>query len=180
MKITVMTGSPHKQGTSFLLADNFIRGAEEAGNEVFRFDCAFKTVHPCIGCEACGKGTSACAFPDDMRELAPHLLEADLIAFITPLYYFDMSAQIKTVIDRFHGYNIQMRGRKCDTVLLVTADLPYKWVMKGVTSHYEAMLHYLGWNDRGRVLALDCGDLEAMMKTDFPEKAYEFGKSLTD
>jgi len=50
MKITVITGSPHKRGTSSLLADEFIRGAEISGHKVFRFDSAFEDVKPCLGC----------------------------------------------------------------------------------------------------------------------------------
>jgi NAD(P)H-dependent FMN reductase len=49
MKVLVLTGSPHKQGTSALLADEFIRGAKESGNKVFRFDSAFEDVHTCKG-----------------------------------------------------------------------------------------------------------------------------------
>ena len=55
MKITVITGSPHKNGTSARLAEEFIKGAESAGHKVFRFDGAFKNVHPCIACEKCHK-----------------------------------------------------------------------------------------------------------------------------
>lgn len=51
MKIVVLTGSPHKQGTSGLLAEKFIEGAKKAGHEIFRFDAAFSNVHPCIGCD---------------------------------------------------------------------------------------------------------------------------------
>ena len=54
-KVTVVTGSPHKRGASFLLADEFIRGAREAGAEVFRFDAAFKRVTACSGCDHCGR-----------------------------------------------------------------------------------------------------------------------------
>ena len=49
MKVTVITGSPHKKGTSALLADEFIRGAQEAGWDTFRFDAAFEKVSPCLG-----------------------------------------------------------------------------------------------------------------------------------
>lgn len=55
MKIVVITGSPHKRGTSNYLVENFIKGAEEANNEVFRFDSAFNTVNPCLGCNVCRK-----------------------------------------------------------------------------------------------------------------------------
>ena len=51
MKIVVVTGSPHKQGTSALLADKFIEGAQAAGHEVFRFNAAFEDIHPCQGCD---------------------------------------------------------------------------------------------------------------------------------
>ena len=54
MKIVVVTGSPHKAGTSALLADKFIEGAESKGHEVFRFNAAFEDIHPCRGCDACG------------------------------------------------------------------------------------------------------------------------------
>ena len=95
MKITVITGSPHKNGTSARLAEEFIKGAESAGHKVFRFDGAFKNVHPCIACEKCHKTNSGCAFKDDMQELDPHLLESDGIVFVSPIYYYDVTAQIK-------------------------------------------------------------------------------------
>ena len=54
MKIVVITGSPHKAGTSALLADKFIEGATNAGHEIFRFNSAFEDIHPCQGCDHCG------------------------------------------------------------------------------------------------------------------------------
>ena len=54
MKIVVLCGSPHKAGTSALLADKFIEGAQAAGHEVFRFNAAFEDINPCRGCDACG------------------------------------------------------------------------------------------------------------------------------
>ena len=53
MKITVISGSPHKEGTSAVLVQEFIRGAEEAGHEVYRFDAAFRKIHPCMACDKC-------------------------------------------------------------------------------------------------------------------------------
>ena len=62
IEILVITGSPHKKGTSALLTDEFIRGAKEAGHEVNRFDAAFEDVHPCIGCGKCIYGKNPCVF----------------------------------------------------------------------------------------------------------------------
>lgn len=69
MKIVVITGSHHKNGTSAHLAAAFIRGAEETGHEVCRFDAAFRQVHPCIACETCHNTDRGCAFADDMKTL---------------------------------------------------------------------------------------------------------------
>ena len=85
MKTLVITGSPHKNGTTALLANEFIAGAEEAGGQVVRFDAAFKNVHPCIACEKCHSGNGGCAFKDDMERLNPELLEADAVVFISPI-----------------------------------------------------------------------------------------------
>ena len=62
MYIVMITGSPHRHGTSALLADEFIRGATESGHAVFRFDAAFECVHPCIGCDTCRCGKSHVCF----------------------------------------------------------------------------------------------------------------------
>ena len=74
MKILVLTGSPRKNGNSNTLADNFIKGAKEAGHQVVRFDAAFKNVHPCTGCNACGMN-GPFVFKDDfefVRRLCLH------------------------------------------------------------------------------------------------------------
>ena len=71
MKIVVITGSHHKNGTSAHLAAAFIRGAEETGHEVCRFDAAFRQVHPCIACETCHNTNRGCVFADDMKTLYP-------------------------------------------------------------------------------------------------------------
>lgn len=68
MKITVITGSPHKNGTSALLADKFIEGAKEAGHEVFRFNAAFEKISPCLGCDHCMMGSNPCVHNDSMNK----------------------------------------------------------------------------------------------------------------
>ena len=56
MKITILTGSAHPKGTTNTLATAFAEGAQTAGHEVFRFNCATAKVRPCIGCNQCGCG----------------------------------------------------------------------------------------------------------------------------
>jgi NAD(P)H-dependent FMN reductase len=178
MKITVITGSPHKEGTSALLADEFIKGAIEAGHDVFRFNAAFETVSPCTGCDTCGMGNAECVLKDSMIGLYPHLLAADLIVFITPLYYFGFSAQIKTVIDRFYAVNSLLMGSGKKAMLLSTAWNNDDWTMQNLAAHYKTLVRYLRWSDSGMLLATGCGTREMIERTDFPDKAYKFGKSL--
>ena len=121
MKLVVLTGSPHRMGSTSLLADHFVKGAEAAGHEVFRFDAAFEEVHPCIACDKCQQGRNACIFADGMAKLNPHLLEADAVAFASPLYYYGLNAQLKAVIDRFYGNDTALRKYPKKAILLMAA-----------------------------------------------------------
>ena len=82
MKVLVITGSPRKHGNSSKLADEFISKCKNLGIEVFRFDTAFKNIHPCIACEKCHSGDGSCAFKDDMEELRPRLIESDGVVWL--------------------------------------------------------------------------------------------------
>ena len=65
----MITGSPHKDGTSNVLACEFIRGAEEAGHDVYRFDAAFEDVSPCRGCDSCRVHGGKCVYSDSMDKI---------------------------------------------------------------------------------------------------------------
>lgn len=178
MKITVITGSPHERGTSFLLADKFIEGAEAAGHEVFRFNAAFEDINPCRGCDHCGMN-GPCVYDDAVsRQLMPHLLEADVIALITPLYYFGMSAQLKTVLDRFYAKAASLNGSSKRTVLMATAYDDREKVMDALVHHYKAWAEYHSWQDAGMVLAVGCGARRQIEASQYPEEAYKLGLNL--
>ena len=176
MKILVLTGSPRKGGNSNTLADNFIRGAEEAGHQVFRFDAAFKEVHPCIGCNKCGMN-GPCIFKDDFEFVRQHIVDADMVVFATPMYYFGISAQLKAVIDRFYAINGQIHRPKKATLIMTYADnSPEKENV--IINHYKVLLNYLGWQDAGQIIASGVWPVGAVNNTDYPRRAYELGKSL--
>ena len=78
MKIVVLSGSPHKHGTTSKLVDSFIAGAEAAGHEVVRFDTAFMKIHPCIACEKCHTEYGKCVFADDMVQIGNALANSGL------------------------------------------------------------------------------------------------------
>jgi len=176
MKILVLTGSPRKNGNSATLADHFIRGAKEAGHEVVRFDAAFRKVHPCIACNACGMN-GPCVFKDDFEFVREHIVDADCVVFATPMYYFGISAQLKAVIDRFYAINGAIHVPKKAVLLMTYANTAASEAVP-IKSHYEVLLNYLGWRDAGQVIAPGVWPVGAVRHTDFPEQAYRLGKSI--
>lgn len=98
-KVLVITSSLRKGGNSDTLAEYFAKGAEEAGNEVEVLSLADKTVGFCKGCFACQK-TQKCVINDDAVEIAEKMKNAEVIAFATPIYYYSVSGQLKTMLDR--------------------------------------------------------------------------------
>ncbi len=174
MKILVLTGSPRKNGNSCFLAESFIQGARAAGHQITRVDCAFAKVHPCIACEKCHTA-GVCAFADDFTKgIRDALIEADMVVFASPVYYYGISAQLKAVIDRFYAVDDKIHGGKKAALLLTLADTD-SVTAKPALAHYEGICGYLGWQDVGRIIALgqwNAGDVKA---SGYPEAARELG-----
>ena len=97
--ILVITASLRKGSNSELLADELICGAKEAGNHVEKVCIRDKEIAFCRGCLACQK-TGGCVIKDDGDEIARKMLSADVLVFATPIYYYGMSGQMKTMLDR--------------------------------------------------------------------------------
>lgn len=177
MKIVVLTGSPRRNGNTNHLAGQFIKGAEEAEHEVYRFDCAQRKVSPCIACNRCGMN-GQCVFDDDFAELRPHLVAADMVVFASPMYYFGFSTQLKTVIDRFYAINGQIKGvSKRAAFLMAYANTDPKEA-EPMISHYHTLLRYLGWHDSGMVVAPGMWPAGAVNNTEYSRRAYELGRNI--
>lgn len=104
MKITVITGSPRKNGNSFATTKAFIDEAERLGHSVMRFDAAFMKIGGCHDCQTCYRTGKACSFDDDFNIIAPHILDSDAVVFTMPTYWYSIPAQIKGVIDRMFSF----------------------------------------------------------------------------
>ena len=178
MKIVVINSSPHseEQSTSRYLAAKFVQGANDIGHEVFVFDAANETTNPCRGCDQCGMD-GACIFDDAIEtKLMPKMLKADLLVLVTPLYYFGMSAQLKTVVDRFYSRTTKLSGKK--SMLIATAWNSADWTMDALKTHYETLVRYMSWEDVGQVLAAGCGSRQLIERSEFGDMAYKIGAGL--
>lgn len=175
-KILVLNGSPRKNGNTARLAEEFSKGATESGHEVVRFDCAFKNVHPCVACGKCGMN-GACVFQDDFNFVKQNIVDADFVVFASPMYYFGISAQLKTVIDRFYSANGAISKPKKAVLILAYADTSDSTATP-VLSHYKHTIGYLGWEDFAKVIAKGVWQAGSVDSTPYIKQAYELGKSI--
>lgn len=177
MKIAVLKGSPNINGSSNMLAENFIEGALESGHEIIEIDAAHADISPCIGCVHCGYEGN-CVLNDDMDDFRQQILSSDMLVFVTPLYYYGMSAQLKTLIDRFCSRNFSIQQRNFKSALLTVAYNSDDWTFDVLEAHYDTLVRYLNLNDCGRVLGYGCGTPSMTKSSKYPCDAYELGKSL--
>lgn len=118
-KVTVISTSIRPNSNSELLAKSFAEGAEAAGNEVTFITLKDKDIRFCRGCLSCHQ-TGKCIIQDDVAPIMDAVLQADVVAWATPIYYFEMSGQMKTLIDRMNPmYPKDYRFR--DVYFLATA-----------------------------------------------------------
>lgn len=177
MRIVVLEGSPNKKGSSNLLADAFIRGVKEAGHVVEIIDAAHADLHPCTGCVHCGY-EGPCVQKDDMELFRKQILRADMLVFVTPLYYYGMSAQLKILVDRFCAINSSIHRKNMKSALIAAAWNADDWTFEALECHYKTLVRYLNLDDRGMVLGYGCGTVSMTKQSQYPDKAYQLGKKL--
>lgn len=178
-KIVVITGSPRKNGNSFAMTDAFIDAAKAKGHTITRFDAAMKKVGGCRACETCFSTGKACTFDDDFNTIAPAILEADVIVFTMPVYWYSIPAQIKGVIDRIFSMVVggkDIAGKEC--ALITCCEEEDMSVMDGVRIPIERMAALNKWKMAGEVLipgVLNIGDIH---KTEGCRKAADLAGAI--
>lgn len=99
MKVLIISSSPRKDGNSDVLCNQFAKGAAAAGHEVEKVNLREKTLSPCRACYGCMKN-HVCVIQDDMAEIFPKLVGADVIVLASPVYFYSLCSQMKILIDR--------------------------------------------------------------------------------
>lgn len=118
-KVIVISTSLRHGSNSDMLADKFVEGANSAGNDVEKISLVGKDIQFCKGCLACQK-LGKCVIKDDVNDIMAKVLDADVVVWATPIYYYEMSGQMKTLIDRMNAmYPLDYKFR--DVYLLTSA-----------------------------------------------------------
>lgn len=118
-KVIVISTSLRRGSNSDMLAERFAEGAKAAGNEVEKISLAGKDIQFCKGCFGCQK-LGRCVINDDVNGIMAKVVQADVVCWATPIYYYEMSGQMKTLIDRMNAmYPMDYKFR--DVYMLSTA-----------------------------------------------------------
>jgi len=153
--ILVLNGAARKNGNTTQLLEAFIGGAKSAGHNFETFYMQTMDIHGCTGCEGCKNAPKGCDNPcvqnDDMANIYPAFMKADVIVFASPLYFWGITGPLKTAVDRLYAVvnSLGIEDFRRESVLLMTArSSDYSKAI----SWYERFESYLGWKNLGEVL----------------------------
>lgn len=188
--ILVVRGGGRANGNTAKLVAAFARGAADAGHAVEVVSLDEVQVNGCLGCNACRFG-KPCVQKDGFNALAPKIRAADLLVFASPLYFWTLSSKLKAFIERFYCLAEEdpapPLGRyerypvKASALLMTSAD-DFFWTFEQAARYYQlAIVNYIGFEDKGMLLAGGCGDTNGRPRigeTTHLEEAYAFGRGL--
>ena len=150
MNILVLNGSPRPNGNTAAMVAAFAEGAAEKGHALTVIDVCKKHIAGCLGCEYCHtKGRGVCVRKDDMQEVYAALKEVDMLVLASPIYYHNISGQLKCVIDRFYAAAYPNKPAKLTKVAMFLSSGDANMYDGAMFSYRGDFLDYLGLADMG-------------------------------
>ena len=175
-RVLVISTSPRKGSNSELLASEFARGARAAGHTVEQVSLTGRDIQFCRGCLAC-LSTHRCVIRDDADEIEPKMERADVLVFATPIYYYEMSGQMKTMLDRGNPlYAADYAFR--DVYLLAAAAEEGDDVWSRAASGLEGWVKCFPKAKLAGVVFGGGADAPGSVGSDALEKAFQAGKAV--
>jgi len=176
-KVLVISSTPRRGGNSDVLCDEFIKGAQEKGHNTEKVLLREKNINYCTGCGCCNNPGTPCPQKDDMAELLSKMIEADVIVMATPVYFYTLSAQMKTFIDRCCAKYTQITGK--DFYFIITAADTREFALERTLEDFRGFLDCLDCaNEKGVILAAGVWQTGEVSRTRYMQQAYEFGKNI--
>ena len=169
MKIVVITSSAHVNGALDYLADQFVKGAQTGGHEIYHYDAVDHQNNFVMVDEE----NAAITQHDDIEQLLQKIAQADLVVMVTPLYYFGMSSMLKTIVDRFYDHNHELKDNKQAMMLATAAGDDFS----SLKANYRQIINYMRWQDAGTIW--DGGAFTHPAIDQYGRQAYELGKELS-
>lgn len=174
-KVLILSGSPRKNGNSDILCDEFMKGALEAGHNVEKIRVQEKNIGYCIACYACKKGV--CAIKDDMPELMQKMIDCDVMVLASPVYFYSIDAQLKTVIDRSVARWTEVKNKEF-YYIVTAADGEMEAAQTTIDCFrgYAACVN--GAKEMGIIYGMGAYEKGEIVGTKAMTEAYEMGKKI--
>ena len=174
--VLILSASPRRGGNSDTLCDQFGKGAAEAGNKVEKIFLGDRKIRGCTGCGVCND-THECVWKDNMKEILDQMLAADVIVLATPVYYYSVCGQLKTMIDRVNPRYQEISDK--EFYLIATAAEDTDTTFDGTVACFRGFLACLpGSVESGMVLGGGAWKAGEIQNTPAMKKAYETGKNV--
>lgn len=174
--VLILSSSPRTGGNSDLLCDSLASGVEAAGNKAVKLHVAQMNIAPCRACEYCHeKSDGVCVIRDDMEQVWSALEQADAVVFASPIYFFDLSAQMKLVIDRLYARYEQLEVQ--NSALLLTCGAEDD-VAESAKLTYRKLAACCGFQDKGIICATDVWAAGDIQERSVLRDAFNLGKTL--
>ena len=176
-KVLILSSSPRRGGNSDTLCDEFVRGAIESGNEAEKVFLRDKTIHYCTGCSTCSLHGKPCPQKDDAAEIIEKMVATNVIVMATPVYFYTMSAQMKTLIDRCCGLYTKMKNK--EFYFIVTAAEDDRKLMERTVDTFQGFLNCLIFPTiKGVVYGTGVWHVGEIKDKPALREAYEMGKEI--
>lgn len=176
-QVLIISSSPRMGGNSDTLCDQFMKGALKSGNQVEKIRLAELKIDYCSACYACKK-IGHCVKKDDMSIVIEKMKKADVIVLATPVYFYSMSAQLKTMIDRTLG-GAQTSGLENKEFYLIATAADKKEDMERTIDGLRGYLDCLPYSkEMGVIYGAGAWQLGDIQNNPAMEKAYQMGKNV--
>lgn len=175
-KVLVLSGSPRKGGNSDLLCDRLMEGAQSAGHQTEKIYVKDKNIHYCTGCGFC-YDKRVCSQKDDMTEVLAKMIDADVIVMATPVYFYSLNGQIKTLIDRCCARYTQINNK--EFCFIMTAADGNKGSLERTLETFRGFTDCLdGATEKGVIYGTGVWQKGEVKDKALMDEAYQMGASL--
>jgi multimeric flavodoxin WrbA len=176
-KVLVLSSSPRRGGNSDLLADQFISGAQEAGHQTEKIILKDKKINYCTGCGTCQNEKKPCPQKDDMAGILEKMIDVDVIAFATPVYFYTMCAQLKTFIDRCCSRYTEITGKEFHFII-TAADKNEKATKRTLEEFRGFMSCLKGAKEKTTISGVGAWSIGDIKGKPVMKKAFESGRRV--
>ena len=179
-KILIISSSFSWSNNTKKLCEQFKKGAEEAGNEVELLELRHKKINFCLGCNTCQRNGGTCVYKDGVPSILDKMLEADIIVLATPVYFYSITGQLKTLIDRTYAKFNLLNNKEFYFILSCAApyEEPYKNDLDIAINSLRGFIKCLpGAIEKDIIIGDNTAELP-MEENKAYEKAYLVGKNI--